>query len=292
MPKVYGYIRVSSIGQAMQGQSLEVQEEIIRKFFDYKLAKECEFVSIIKDPAVSASTKLRTREGGEHLDRQLEKGDHVVFSKLDRGFRNTIDLLETVRDWQARGITVHMLDIGIDLSSEMGQLLMGILGLFAEWERKRFIQRSMEGKARKKAMGKTPHQRYIGGHPPWAMKHINVGKKKVLIPCKYTREMARWFIECFERGWDIKKIWFYTLRNRIHRFARNGSKAEWSPHTIQIAMDNELALQKAEAEKNGKKHVAALPPGDASAVSNIQPKSEGDPSATPIAAEPDPPPGG
>jgi DNA invertase Pin-like site-specific DNA recombinase len=289
MNKVYGYIRVSSIAQAMQGQSLEVQEELIRKFFEYKLASTCEWAELIKDPAVSASVNLRDRDGGQTMDRQLEKGDHIVFSKLDRGFRNTIDLLQTVRDWHKRGITVHMLDVGIDLTSEMGQLLMGFLGMFAEWERMRFRQRCMEGRARKKATGKTLTQRYLGSAKavPWGYKKVKFGKKYRILPDQYTRKMARWFIACYERGWDVKKIWYYTLQHRVHRLTKEGTKGEWSPRTITYAMKMEKVFQEKEALEAARKQGTAVSQGDAAGATPQQSQEvPGPPSA---AAEPDPP---
>lgn len=85
MKRVFGYVRVSSRGQVEDGQSLDVQEDLIRRYFEWKFAPEgFRFEGIIKDPAVSASVPIVERPGGLKLTQSLEKGDSVVFSKLDR----------------------------------------------------------------------------------------------------------------------------------------------------------------------------------------------------------------
>lgn len=248
MKRVFGYVRVSSRGQVEDGQSLEVQEDLIRRYFDWKFAPEgFHFEGIIKDPAVSASVPIVDRPGGFQLTQRIDKGDVVVFSKLDRGFRDTIDCLITVRDWKERGVNVHMLDLPIqDLTSDMGMLFMTMLAAFAEWERKRFVQRCNEGKARKRAKGTTHTERFIGGSAcvPWGFKVV--GKRKCKLVCDWElRKTAQWFIELHRSGWDYREIWLFCLQRRIFRNLR-GRTREWTLDAIRNAIRKELALQEEE----------------------------------------------
>ena len=240
--RVFGYVRVSSVGQAAHGQSLEVQEENIRRYFDYRYRDGYSFEGIIQDPAVSASIPLVQRPGGMQLALKIDEGDVVVFSKLDRGFRDTIDLITTVRAWQKRGVKVEMLDLGVDLTTDVGQLILQVMGAFAEWERKRITQRIMEGKARKKANGKTVPERFLGGIPPWPWKLKNGN----LVQDQEARRVSRWFIDLRQRGWTYRKMWLYCLQNRITRKRRDGKIVEWSVGMILRVIQRELELQKEE----------------------------------------------
>lgn len=245
MKRVFGYVRVSSRGQVEDGQSLEVQEDLIRRYFEWKFAPEgFHFEGIIKDPAVSASVPIVERPGGLQLTQRIDKGDAVVFCKLDRGFRDTIDCLTTVKDWKKRNINVHMLDLPVqDLTSDMGMLFLTMLAAFAEWERKRFVQRCNEGKARKRAKGSTPTERFIGGSAcvPWGFKLVGRRKCKLVYDWE-LRKTAQWFIELHQSGWDYRTIWLHCLQRRIFRSYR-GKTREWMPDAIKNAIRMERALQ-------------------------------------------------
>lgn len=244
MKRAIGYVRVSSQQQANEGQSLEVQEDLVMKYFEYRLAPAgYVWEGIIRDPAVSARVPLVQRPGGCKLDGMIDKGDVVVFSKLDRGFRDSLDLLATVKSWDARGVAVHMLDLGIDISTDIGKLTMGVMGLVAEWERKRFVERSVEGKRRKQATGKTMTERYIGGHPPWGFKLEKRKGKCHIVPDPEQRKWASWFLELWRKGFDYHRIWLYCLEKRIFRTNRKGEKREWNPGTIRLYILKELALR-------------------------------------------------
>jgi site-specific DNA recombinase len=59
---------------------------------------------------------------------------HILFAKLDRGFRNALDCLFTLAELKRAGIHVHILDLQLDTSTPMGKLVIGIMANFAEWE--------------------------------------------------------------------------------------------------------------------------------------------------------------
>ncbi|MFL5243882.1 MAG: recombinase family protein [Gemmataceae bacterium] len=45
-------------------------------------------------------------------------GDAVIVPKLDRGFRNMRDILNTLETWERRGISLHLLDVQADTTTE------------------------------------------------------------------------------------------------------------------------------------------------------------------------------
>jgi putative DNA-invertase from lambdoid prophage Rac len=87
---------------------------------------------------------------------QIRKGETLVVSKLDRLGRDSIDVLQTVRNLGDRGIKVIVLQLGnTELTSAAGKLLLSMLAAVAEMERDLLIERTQAGLARAKAEGKT-----------------------------------------------------------------------------------------------------------------------------------------
>src|SRR6187399_1444676 len=134
MGKVYGYLRVSHADSVESGLGLKGQKQTIRQW--YKMLrmrdKKLEWAGILRDLAVSAYSKvLVARPAGRELNSRLEEGDHVIFAKLDRGFRNTMDCLRTIAMWQARGVTVHFVDLQLNTSTSMGKMMLTIMAALA-----------------------------------------------------------------------------------------------------------------------------------------------------------------
>lgn len=144
LPKIYGYIRVSTEQQADSGLSLAAQSHQIVTHQAALIARHPHLSRgrIYRDPAVSGSkTVLRRRPQGSQLWRALKAEDHVIFAKLDRGFRSTKDCLYTLEEFSRRGVVVHLLDLAVDTSTPAGKLLITILAAMAEWEAARFGER-------------------------------------------------------------------------------------------------------------------------------------------------------
>jgi DNA invertase Pin-like site-specific DNA recombinase len=81
------------------------------------------------------------------------KGDTVYVKSFDRLGRSTIDILQIVKEINAKGAIVHVIDTGYVYSgddSPMAKLIMGMTSAFAEFERNIIRQRSLEGIANAK----------------------------------------------------------------------------------------------------------------------------------------------
>lgn len=132
---VYGYCRVSTQMQARDGNSLEAQE---------KALKENGAEEIYTD--AFTGTKAHRPE----LDRLLDKlhpGDKLIITKLDRIARSASQGIELVQSLLDRGITVHVLNMGLLDNTPTGKLIRNIMLAFAEFERDMIIERTQEGKA-------------------------------------------------------------------------------------------------------------------------------------------------
>ena len=145
----YGYARVSTLRQASEGESLDVQRRQIDGY-----AHMLGFVvdEIVVEEGVSGSVPVAERPKGGELFARLMKGDVVIAPKLDRLFRSALDALTTVEDLRQRGVGLHLLDLGGDISGNgLSKLFLTIAAAFAEAERDRIRERVGQVKADQKA---------------------------------------------------------------------------------------------------------------------------------------------
>ncbi len=95
----------------------------------------------------------------------LNAGDMVIFPKLDRAFRNTRNALNVLHELKARGVSVHFIDLGGDVTGNgVGAIVFTILSAFATFERERIAARIREVKQLKKAQGKFTGGRRAFGY--------------------------------------------------------------------------------------------------------------------------------
>lgn len=100
---------------------------------------------------------------------QLDKGDVVTVTRLDRLARSIRDLLNTLATIAAKGAGFRSLgDTWADTTTAHGRLMLTVLGGLAEFERELIRARTGEGRERAKAKGVkigrkpklTDHQRH------------------------------------------------------------------------------------------------------------------------------------
>lgn len=238
-PLAFGYCRVSTVRQATEGMSLEAQEEQINSYYKFQLQRNYGWGGLFTDD-VSGKVELRHRPAGADLFAALEDGDCIIFAKLDRAFRSVIDLLETLRMLDARGIRLVFLDLNCDTKTDIGRLILQIFGAFAEFERARISERVREGKAIVRARGG-----YIGGYVPYGMKLKKDGRgKNVLVPCPEERAIGSKIVEWKQAGWTWDVIYFHLLKHRI----MNKQRKEYARTSVQDHYFFELRARDAEAE--------------------------------------------
>ena len=153
--KAIGYTRCSTHEQADSGLGLDAQAERIRA---YCAMKGLALIDLITDAGVSGGKPLGKRPGGERLLTAIRqrKADSVVVLKLDRGFRNATDCLNTVEQWEAKRVALHIVDLGgnaIDTTSAAGRFMLVVLAGAAEMERNLTRERTRAAMAIKKANG-------------------------------------------------------------------------------------------------------------------------------------------
>lgn len=141
---IYGYARVSTKGQAKDGNSLDVQERQL---------KEAGAEIIYKD----AFTGIKDRRPElDKLLNQLRTGDTIVVTKLDRIARSVSSGSELIQDLLSKDITVNVLNIGKMDSTPSGKLLYTVMLAFAEFEREMIVERTQEGRRESGNYGGRP----------------------------------------------------------------------------------------------------------------------------------------
>ena len=253
MAHVYGYCRVSTERQAAKGDSLEVQEAAMRRVFEYEYQdKGYELAAIIRDPAESGGKPLLSRPGGARLSQMLEMGDVVLFPKLDRGFRNTLDMLKTVALWKQLGASVRMLDIQVDTSTPIGEMILTVMAAVAQFERQRISERIKSTFAHRRLQRANGDLGAVASaRPPYGFKVQNVGGKKRFVRDDGQRKLGAAIVRWREElKMTFRAIWLHMLKHRIYRYDTKGRAVPWnSIGSIQQMYVREKRLQAQEAEK-------------------------------------------
>lgn len=132
-----GYIRVSSLVQNTERQLDGVEVE--RCFTDKVSGKDTE------RPALKEMLQF------------VREGDTIVIHSMDRLARNLDDLRRLVKDLTGRGVKVQFIKENLTFTGEdspMANLLLSVMGAFAEFERNIIKERQKEGVQLAKANGK------------------------------------------------------------------------------------------------------------------------------------------
>lgn len=158
--QVVGYRRVSSVGQ---------NEE-----------RQLEGVPVDKMFTDKASGKDTKRPQLERALEFMRDGDVFVVHSMDRLSRNLHDLSTLVKGLTGKGVTVvfhteHLTFDGGD--DKMSQLMLGILGSVAQFERAMIRERQLEGIALAKKKGK-----YKGGKPKLSKEKVKELLEEYMVP--------------------------------------------------------------------------------------------------------------
>jgi len=208
---VYGYVRVSTLTQAKEGESLEAKRRQVISYADSK-GLELPIVNVFVEAGVSGGSEFQTRPEGAKLFDVLSEGDMVIFPKLDRAFRNTRNALNVLHELKARGVSVHFIDLGGDVTGNgVGAIVFTILSAFATFERERIAARIREVKQLKKSQGK-----FTGGRR--AFGYDVVGGVKV--PRDDEQVVIKEMIKMREKGSGYRDIaeWMSTTQERKMTF--------------------------------------------------------------------------
>jgi putative DNA-invertase from lambdoid prophage Rac len=166
---VYGYTRVSTERQANEGESLGAQKRTIE---GYAMMLGLTVAETFVEKGISGSMPFGERPQGTKLLAGLKPADVVITPKLDRMFRSARDALDVLDKLKGRGISLHMIDLGGDVTGNgVSKLVFTILSAVAEAERDRTRERIQEVKKDQRDRG-----RYLGGTTPFGYRLAEGGE--------------------------------------------------------------------------------------------------------------------
>jgi len=164
--RVFGYVRVSTIEQASNGESLDTQTA---KITGYAMMQGWTVDEVFVEGGVSGSVPLADRPQGQRLLAVAGKGDMIITPKLDRMFRSASDALGTLEELKAQGTGLVMIDLGGDVTGNgISKLVFTILSAVAENERDRIRERIREVKRHLASQGV-----YGGGRVPFGFDEVD-----------------------------------------------------------------------------------------------------------------------
>jgi len=139
------YARVST-----SEQSCGLQLDELRRYANQRFDQVLEFV----DVGVSGTQRRRPQLDALMQGARRRLFDAVVVWKFDRFGRSLKHLLDSLEEFHALGIDFISLTEGIDTTTPTGQLLFGIFGAVAQFERDLIVERVRAGIAHARSLGK------------------------------------------------------------------------------------------------------------------------------------------
>lgn len=131
----YGYARVSTLKQDLTEQIDEI------------LAKGVSREHIYAEKMTGTKSN---RPQWIQLTQQLQAGDEIIVTKLDRLGRSLQVILNEIDELTAKQVTVTVGNITFDKSTPTGKLMLNVMASFAEFERDMIVDRMQGARAYKR----------------------------------------------------------------------------------------------------------------------------------------------
>ena len=159
----------------------------------------------------------------------LRKNDHVIFAKLDRGFRDAEDFLSTRRLWDQLGVVIHFLDFKADLATAHGRFVATLIAAVAEWESAVTSERCREVAQRLKEEGRPR-----GNKAPYGKKIIGRKKTRRFVDDPEQRRIGQQII----RLRDEFLLTWETISDHIEealaRYENRRARPKWGGHPKRV----------------------------------------------------------
>lgn len=154
------YIRVSTLDQAREGYSLEVQKKTLKKWCD---DRKYDIFDLYADKGISGKD-IEHRPDMNRLLNDAKEGNFniVLFWALSRFTRSVSDLYTTMEKFQKWNVDMVSYTEAFDTSTPMGRAMLGIVGVFAQLERELTSERVSAAMAERALQGKRTCSEILG----------------------------------------------------------------------------------------------------------------------------------
>lgn len=146
--RAVGYVRVSTLRQVEEGNSISSQTLSLQRYARNRGLK-LRSRDIVIDDGVSGVKPIWERNGGGRLLEMLESGkyQHLIVAKIDRLSRTTSDSILSIQDISKMGIGFHVINLSgqsLDTTSAVGKMLITFVAGVAQMERDQVSERTLE----------------------------------------------------------------------------------------------------------------------------------------------------
>ena len=180
------YIRVSTPGQAAEGESLDLQKE---RLIEYVKNHGWELYKTYEDGGFSGKDVNRPAFQKMMRDAEFKKFDVLVVYKIDRLSRSVLDFHTTMKFLEKQVISFVSVTQQFDTTTSMGRLMLNILIDFANFEREINVDRSIDS----------------------YLKRLQDGINSGAVPYGYKRE-GKEVIIVLDEAEKVKKIFSLSLQ--------------------------------------------------------------------------------
>lgn len=149
--RAIGYLRVSTLDQAESGAGLDAQRLAIEQDCQ---RRGWDLVTIYEETASGAAMTNRPQLRAALAELAAGNASVLMSSKLDRLSRSAVDFGNLLAQALKQGWQVVVLDLGVDTSTPVGEMVAGILAQVAQFERRRIGERTSDALQAIKRTGK------------------------------------------------------------------------------------------------------------------------------------------
>ena len=230
----FAYLRVSTLKQVEEGESIDAQLTAIKKYADYE---GIEIVKVFRDEGASGKSVTGRAEFSAMLN-EIKRGagvDYVIVFKLSRFGRNIADTMVSLQTIQDYGANLVCTEDKLDSSDTKDKLMFTIMAAFAEMERENILVQTMAGRKQKASDGM-----WNGAQAPFGYTIKKVDNGSILELNEDEAEIIRLIFKLYvddNKGLGAIAAWLnangYTKKPR-----GNTKKATFSANYIRTVLDN------------------------------------------------------
>lgn len=197
---IYAYSRTSEleVSQSLEKLEAELESENL-SLQTYCLSQGWFMTQVLQDSNCSWSLVFDRRPNGGKLMEQLQAGDRLLVSKLERIFSSCQDALCTMQELRRKKVALHVVELGGDITDADFAISFEKLAIaFSRLDKRKSTERIKGVKQTQRKQG-----RYLGGSRPFGyMIHEN-GR---LIENPMEQRVLRKIVDLKKQGKSLRAI--------------------------------------------------------------------------------------
>jgi len=215
--KAVGYVRVSTVDQAVDGVSLDAQRSKVEAWAELNGAR---LIAVHEDAGISGSTSDNRPGLQAAIDDACRHRAALVVYSLSRMSRSTKDTLSIAEQLERAGADLVSLSENIDTISAAGKMVFRILAVLAEFERDLISERTRAALSHLREKG-----RKTGGDIPYGFDSVS-GR---LVPNKKESRVVDLIMQLHRQEMSLRDICRELHRKRYR--TKNG-QSKWSVNVV------------------------------------------------------------